>query len=154
MFRILITNCPSTKLPPSISPYHSCSGLRYLRGLQRSVEESREKCMLQRGLAQVRQRSVWQRHYTVILETCVNCEYHVRVTTLEDCRHRSNFCPTEVQTLAAEEPLHRKQRSWPLDHQWCLMLPWSGQGFPPQHPYFFVKVTFVFRILITNCHRL
>ena len=39
--------------------------------------------------------------------------------------------PTGVGTLAAGEPLHRKQRSWPLDHQWCLMLPWSGQGFPP-----------------------
>ena len=30
---------------------------------------------------------------TVNLAACVMCEYHIGVTTLEDCRRRSNFCP-------------------------------------------------------------
>ena len=54
--------------------------------LEKSVEECREKHAAVRSRCSKLSR-------TVILAACVMCKDQVGVTTLEDCRCRSNFCP-------------------------------------------------------------
>ena len=42
---------------------------------------------------------------------CVMWEFHIGVTTLEDCRLHSNFCIDRIQTHGRREPHHSNQRS-------------------------------------------
>ena len=100
----------STWFPPSIEVAEQCS---WVRCLKRSVEESREKCMLQRGLAQ-----------------CAACGNSCNMRNFWISRRGHHFrglsgvtlssAPTGVRTLTTGKPLHQNQRSWvswPLDHQ-------------------------------------